>query len=291
MSVMNRSRMDELTGREVPTWCPGCGDFNILFGIKSALAELDIPREDMVLVSGIGCGSKLPHFVNTYGFEGLHGRVLPVATGIKLANNKLTVIGVGGDGDAYGIGGNHFLHVIRRNLDITYIVQNNAIYGLTKGQTSPTSMQGFKSPSTPSGVLEEPVNPISMGIAGGATYVARGFAYDPIHLKKLIIDGIKHKGFSLIDVFQPCVTYNKINTVDWYKENTYKLEDKGHDPTDRVQAMKKAEEWAPKSVPIGLFYKEDKPTYEQGLPQMLDKPLVKHDISNVDISEVLEGFK
>jgi len=283
-------KMSDLTSKELPTWCGGCGDFNILFTMKAALEELGIPRKDTVLVSGIGCGSKLPHFVKTYGFEGLHGRILPVATGIKLGNNKLTVIGVGGDGDAYGIGGNHYFHILRRNVDLTYVVQNNAVYGLTKGQTSPTSEQGFRSPSTPSGVLEEPVNPISSAIINGATYVARGFAYDVHHLKKLIIDGIRHKGFSIIDVFQPCVTYNKINTIQWYKDHIYKLEESGHDPNDRKKALEKAEEWNSK-IPIGLFYKTKKPTYEDGLSQVVREPLAKQDISNVDISKILEKLR
>ncbi|MFH1364298.1 MAG: 2-oxoacid:ferredoxin oxidoreductase subunit beta [Candidatus Aenigmatarchaeota archaeon] len=287
---MTDSTLSELTPKELPTWCPGCGDFSILTALKSALAELNISRKDVVTVSGIGCGSKLPHFIRTYGFEGLHGRILPVATGVKLANNDLTVIGIGGDGDAYGIGGNHFFHILRRNIDITYIVQDNAIYGLTKGQTSPTSEQGFKSISTPSGVLEEPVNPILMGIFGGATYVARGYGYDVNHLKKLIINAIKHKGFSIIDVFQPCLTYNKVNTADWYNKRVYKLEDKGHDPTDRTQALAKAQEWGDQ-IPIGLFYKADKPTYDQGVFQITETPLAKHDIKNIDISEVMEKYR
>lgn len=285
-----KPKMAELTTKEIPSWCASCGDFNILFTLKSAMTELEIAREDMVIVSGIGCGSKLPHFVKTYGFEGLHGRILPVATGIRLANRDLKVVCVGGDGDAYGIGGNHFLHTLRRNVDMTYIIQNNATYGLTKGQVSPTSEKGVKSPSTPSGVIEEPFNPISNAIIGGATYVARGNAYEFAHLKKVILDAIQHKGLSIIDVFQPCPTYNKINTIDWYKQHCYKLEDKGHDPSDKALALSKSQEWG-EQIPIGLFYKIDKPTYEDGVYQMADTPLAKQDINNIDIKQAMQNYK
>ncbi|MCX6815931.1 MAG: 2-oxoacid:ferredoxin oxidoreductase subunit beta [Candidatus Aenigmarchaeota archaeon] len=276
-----------LTPKEAPTWCPGCGDYTILGALKSALVELGLEQNEVLICSGIGCGSKTPHFVNTYGFEGLHGRSLPVATGAKLSNNKLTVIAIAGDGDTYGIGGNHFMHTMRRNLDITMIVQNNAIYGLTKGQTSPTSRKGFVSNSTPFGVLEEPVNPITWAIAAGATYVARGFAVDMNHLKELIVEGVRHKGFSLIDVLQPCTTYNKINTAEWYKQRVYKL-DQNHNPADKFAAIARGEEWGDR-IPIGIFYKENKPTYEDGLPQ-LATPLVKQDITNVNIEPLLNKY-
>jgi 2-oxoglutarate ferredoxin oxidoreductase subunit beta len=283
------STINDLTTAEAPTWCPGCGDFTILSTIKMAIAEAGLEQHNTLITSGIGCGSKTPHFVKTYGFEGLHGRSLPVATGARLANNRLNVIAVAGDGDIYGIGGNHFMHSMRRNLDITLIVQDNAIYGLTKGQTSPTSRKGFVSNSTPFGVLEDPVNPLTWAIAAGATYVARGFAFDMNHLKALIVNGIKHKGFALIDVLQPCVTYNRINTADWYKQRVYKLEESGHNPNDRTAALAKAEEWGDR-IPIGLFYKAEKPTYEDGLPQIAGKPLVEHDISNVDIKPLLNKY-
>lgn len=279
----------ELTTKEAPTWCPGCGDFTILSTLKIAISELQLEQHNTLIVSGIGCGSKTPHFVKAYGFEGLHGRALPVATGAKLANHNLNVIVVTGDGDCYGIGGNHYMHAMRRNLDMTLIVQNNAVYGLTKGQTSPTSQKGFVSNSTPSGVLEEPVNPLTWAIAAGATYVARGNAMDIMHLKKLIGDAVKHKGFALIDVFQPCTTYNKINTAEWYKQRIYKLEDIGHNTEDKALALAKAEEWGDK-IPIGLFYKTIKPTYEEGLPQLTKGPLVKHDITNIDVTPLLMKF-
>lgn len=280
--------MKELTTEQLPSWCGGCGDFNILFGLKSALVDLQIPAEDVVIVTGIGCGSKTNHFVKTYGFEGLHGRPLPVATGAKLANKDLNVIVVAGDGDSYGIGGNHLIHAMRRNLDITMIVQNNEVYGLTKGQYSPTSPPGFKTPSTPSGSVESPVNPLALALTMGGSYIARGFSYEVMHLKKLIAEGIKHKGFSLIDVFQPCSTYNRVNTIAWYKEHLYKLEDQGHNPADREAAWKKALEWGDK-IPIGLFLKEERPTYEDVyVPSQI--PVVKQDLRNIDIAPILKGF-
>lgn len=279
----------ELTTKEAPTWCPGCGDFTILSTIKSAFVELGLPQHQTLVVSGIGCGSKTPHFIRTYGFEGLHGRAIPVATAAKLVNPELSVVVVSGDGDNYGIGGNHFIHAMRRNLNITLIVQNNEVYGLTKGQYSPTSEKGFKSPSTPNGGIEEPVNPIKLALAMGATYVARGYAFDIVHLKKLIVEGVRHKGFSIIDVFQPCSTYNKTNTMAWYKQRLYKLEENGHDATNLQEAWAKADEWGEK-IPIGLFFKASKPTYEDGMPQLAIPP-VKHDISNIDIEPLLARFR
>lgn len=280
----------ELTTKNSPTWCPGCGDFFILSTVKNALVEAGIPQENTLIVSGIGCGSKLPHYVNAYGFEGLHGRALPVATGAKLANPDLHVIGISGDGDGYGIGGNHFLHTLRRNINITYIVENNAVYGLTKGQTSPTSSKGFKTNSTPQGALEEPVNPLALAIVGGATYVARGYAMDINHLKKLIVGALKHRGFSLVDIFQQCPTYNKINTPDWYKQRIYKLEESGHDPSDIKAALDKAMETD--TLPLGLFYQADKPAYdEEQRSRNNGKALVHEDISNVDITALLNKFR
>lgn len=279
----------QITTKNSPTWCPGCGDFTILSTVKNAIVELGIEPENVVIVSGIGCGSKLPHYVKVYGFEGLHGRALPVATGIKLANPNLHVIVVAGDGDCYGIGGNHFIHTLRRNLNVTLIVENNAVYGLTKGQTSPTSSKGFKSNSTPAGVIEEPFNPLSVAIAGGATYVARGYAMDLKHLKQLIVDGIKHNGFSLIDVFQQCPTYNKINTADWYKQNIYKLDDVSHNPEDYQAAFVKANETD--KQPIGLFWKTEKPAYDQEQFERNNKAsYVLRNINSIDIQPMLDKF-
>jgi len=280
--------------KERMQWCPGCGNFGLLTALKGALAELGTPRHETVIVTGIGCSGKTCHYVNTYGFESLHGRPLPVASGIKLANTGLTVIAEGGDGDGYGIGAQHFVHIMRRNYDLAYIVHDNQLYGLTTGQASPTSLMGMKTKTTPWGVIEKPFNPIAHGILGGATYVARGFAGDPVHLKELIKGAIAHKGFALVDVFQPCVTFNYLNTYQWFQERVYKLEAAGHDPKNRDAAMEKALEDSKtdyKKIPIGLFYKEERPTYEEQLPQIKDKPLVKHDITNVDISAAYEELE
>lgn len=279
--------MKDFDVKEKIQWCPGCGNFGLITALKGAFADLGLKQHETVVVSGIGCSSKLPHYVDTYGFESIHGRGLPVASAIKLANTGLTVVAVGGDGDGYGIGSAHFLHIMRRNYDLTYIVHDNQIYGLTTGQASPTSQLGMKTKTTPWGVIEEPFRPIAMAIISGATFVARGYAGDPAHLKELFKQAIAHKGFAFVDVFQPCVTFNKLNTYQWFQQRVYKLE--GHDATDKWAALKKAyedEETGYEKVPIGVFYKVDKPTYESQLPQIKDRPLVKHDLSKIDISMV-----
>ncbi len=256
-----------------PTWCPGCGDYGVVAAVERALKTLAIPSHEVLIVSGIGCSSNLPHFLSSYGFHAIHGRAIPVASGAKLANHALTVIATGGDGDGYGIGGGHFIHAMRRNLDITYIVMNNEIYGLTTGQASPTSEMGHKTKSTPLGVIEHPINPIALALASGATYVSRGFSGDPKHLGDLIANGIKHRGFSLVDVFSPCVTYNKLNTFDFFRQRLYKLEGSAHDPSNLVAAFEKSQEWGAK-IPIGLFYSADRPTYEELEPALKAGPLV-----------------
>ncbi|MCI4346560.1 MAG: thiamine pyrophosphate-dependent enzyme, partial [Thermoplasmata archaeon] len=210
-----------------PTWCPGCGDYGVIAAIEMSLKKLQIPVEDVVLVSGIGCSSNLPHFLNSYGFHGIHGRSLPVAEGIRWANHGLNVIVTGGDGDGFGIGAGHFVHAMRRNVKLTYIVMDNQIYGLTTGQASPTSMMGHKTKSTPEGVIENPLDPIALAIAAGATYVARGFSGDVKHMAELVANGIQHRGFAFIDALSPCVTYNKLNTFDWFRQRIYKLESAG----------------------------------------------------------------
>jgi len=267
-------------------WCPGCGNFPILIAVKQILAEMDMKKEDTVIVSGIGCSDKYNQYLNTYGYQSIHGRILPVAMGIRLANHKLKVIGIGGDGDGYGIGLCHFIHSMRRNLDITYLVCNNQIYGLTTGQTSPTSNKGSKTKTTPKGSIAMAVNPMALALASDATYVARAFAGDLKHMKDMIEGGIKHKGFALIDIFQPCTTYNHDNTFDWFREVTYKLEDDGHNPKDKQAAFKRAMEH--EKLPIGLFYQEEKLTYEDEVVQIKKKPLVEHDISNTDIDDIMD---
>ncbi len=286
--------LEELVTKEKPQWCAGCGNFSTHIAIKSVLAELSINPHETVIVSGIGCGGKVPHYVNCYGFESLHGRPLACASGIKLANHKLTVIAVGGDGDGYGIGIQHFIHIMRRNYDLSYIVHNNQIYGLTTGQASPTTMKGMKSKSTPHGILEVPFNPIAVAITNGATYVSRAFAGDIKHMAELIKGAIAHKGFAVVDVLQPCVTFNKLNSYEWFKQRVYKLDECGHDPSDKMKALEKAfeqEKTNYEKMPIGLFYKEELPTYESQLPQLKEKSLIAQNILNIDISKTCEEFK
>jgi 2-oxoglutarate ferredoxin oxidoreductase subunit beta len=269
-------------------WCPGCGDFGILIAIKGALVKLGIEPYQAVIVSGIGCSGKLPHYIKTYGFEGIHGRALPAASAINMANHELTVIAVGGDGDGYGIGMGHFIHTLRRNFDITYVVHNNEIYGLTTGQASPTTKKGIKTKSTPFGSIEQEVNPIMLALAAGATFVARGYSGDIPYLSNLIAEGIKHKGIAFIDVLQPCPSWRKDLPYELYQQKIYKLEQEGHDPTNLSAAFQKAQEtdrW-----PVGIFYKTEKPTYTDEIPFLKQKPLVKQDISNVDISKIVEEF-
>lgn len=246
----------DMKGHTDPDWCPGCGDFGVLHALKTAIVELGLLPSEVLTISGIGCSSNLPGYINTYGMHTLHGRALAVATGAQLANHKLKVIVTGGDGDGYGIGGNHFLHTMRRNVDLTYIVMDNQVYGLTTGQVSPTSIKGMKTKSTPFGSVENEINPIPLAIVGGATYVARGFTGQVRHLTELIKGGIQHRGFSLIDTFSPCVTFNRDNTHEFFKQRTQKLEDQAHDPTDFSSAMERAYEWGDR-IPIGLFWKRD----------------------------------
>ncbi len=271
------------------SWCPGCGDFSILVALKQALVKAGRMPHEVAVVSGVGCGSKLPHFIKTYGFEGLHGRSLPPASAIKLSNHALTVVAVGGDGDGYGIGMGHFVHTCRRNIDFTYITQDNQVYGLTTGQTSPTSEKGYKSKSTPEGVIEVPVNPIATAIVSGATFVARGYSANLPHLADLFYQGITHRGFALIDVLQPCVTFNKLNTYEYFTKRVHALKPEDHDITDKHAALKLADEWE-KRIPIGVFYKEERPTYEDGTPQLKAGPLVKQPLAR-DLGALLAEFE
>jgi 2-oxoglutarate ferredoxin oxidoreductase subunit beta len=271
-------------------WCPGCGNFGILTALKGAISETGLEKHNTVIVSGIGCSGKTPQYVDVYGFEGIHGRILPVAAGIKLANHELTVIGHGGDGDGYSIGMGHFMHALRRNIDLTYIVHDNQIYGLTKGQYSPTSDKGFSTKSSPAGAIEEAVNPVLLAVAGGATFVSRGFVGELEHLEKLIVQAIKHRGFSLVDILQPCVSFNYKNTYKWYKERVYKLEVlEGYRPENKMQALEKALEWGNK-IPVGVLYEEKRKTYEDFLPEIKERPLVEQKIENIDISSAMREF-
>ena len=271
----------EYKSRMRQTWCPGCGDYGVLNGLLNACAALGIERHDLVVVSGIGCSSDLPHFMSVYGIHTLHGRALPVAQGIKMANKDLTVVITGGDGDGYGIGAGHFLHALRRNLDLTYIVMDNRIYGLTTGQASPTSDKGHKTKSTPAGNPECALNPLALAIVGGATFVGRGFSGEPVHLSEVIRRGLAHKGFSLVDVFSPCVTWNKVNTYDWYRPRVVKLETEGHDPADRNAAIRQALREDGK-LPIGVIYETDEPTFAEEEPSLQGEPLVNSRIGLTD---------
>ena len=243
-------------------WCPGCGNFGILQTLKRVLTELEIKPESLVVVSGIGQAAKTPQYFKTNMFNGLHGRALPVATAIKACNPELTVIAEGGDGDMYGEGGNHFLHAIRRNPNLTHIVHNNMVYGLTKGQASPTSRKGFKTPVQVKGVFQESFNPLAVAIALNASFVARAFIGDLEKTIEILKEAIKYKGYALVDIFQPCVIFNKVNTFRWFKENTYYL--KEHDPYNRLSAFEEAVQT--EKLPLGIFYKHpDKETFEEGI--------------------------
>ena len=261
---------DSYKGKIHPDWCPGCGDFSVLSALQTALFELGLKPHEVVVISGIGCSTNMPGYINTYGMHTLHGRSLAVATGVKLGNHELKVIATGGDGDGFGIGGNHFVHTMRRNVDLTYIVMDNQIYGLTTGQCSPTSAKGMKTKSTPHGSVENPINPIPMAIVGGATYVARGFSGKQKHLVELIKGAIQHKGFSFVDIFSPCVTYNKDNTYQWFNPRVKILEEQGHDPANFHKALDKGYLWGDE-IPIGLFWKRtDLPTLEELEPVLHD---------------------
>ncbi|AKB29362.1 2-oxoglutarate oxidoreductase, beta subunit [Methanosarcina siciliae T4/M] len=273
---------------QVPAWCPGCGNFQILSAVKQALVELDIEPWEVLMVSGIGQSGKLPHYMKCHTFNGLHGRTLPVATAAKLANHSLHVIAVAGDGDCYGEGGNHFLHAIRKNPNITLLVHDNQIYGLTKGQASPTTAKGTRTKVQPSGVPAEPLNPLALAISQDCSFVARGFAGDPEHLKELIKTAITHRGFSLLDILQPCVTFNKVNTFKWYRERIYKLEAE-YDPYDRMKAFERALEWGEK-IPNGIFYKKDKDTLEEMFLTIREEPLVRQKFSIEDVKSEIEKF-
>jgi 2-oxoglutarate/2-oxoacid ferredoxin oxidoreductase subunit beta len=271
----NAITMANFKGRVEPDWCPGCGDYGVLAAVQKALVELQIPQHEVATISGIGCSSNFPGFIETYGMHTLHGRSLPVATGVKMANHALTVLVTGGDGDGFGIGCGHFVHAMRRNVDLTYMVMDNQIYGLTTGQTSPTSRLAMKTKTTPFGNVERPVNPIALALAAGATYVARGFSAEQKHLTELIKNAIQHKGFSFLDIFSPCVTYNHDNTVQWFRPRVKKLEDNpAYDPTDWNAAMEKSQIWGDE-IPIGKFFERtDVPTLHELEPVLDPGPLV-----------------
>jgi 2-oxoglutarate ferredoxin oxidoreductase subunit beta len=307
-------------------WCPGCGDFGILNAVQMALAEIELAQDNIAIFSGIGCSGKLPHFVKVYGIHTLHGRALPYAMGAKLANPELEVLVVGGDGDGLGIGVGHFVNMGRRNVDLTYIIHDNGVYGLTKGQASPTLQLGIKTKSLPEPNINAAINPIALALASGVTFVARAYAYDIKHLKETIIRAIRHRGFAFVDVLQPCPTYNDINTKDWYSgedrldpvtkkpiPRVYKIEDLGYDPVVRVgltreqtrakmnKALELSDEWGDR-IPIGVFYQnETSPTYGDRIaariPTYFQYPPAKQIIhtpegdSITDLSEIFQEHK
>jgi len=293
-------------------WCPGCGDFGILNAIQMALFSLKIEPHRVALFSGIGCSGKTPHYVNVYGFHTLHGRGVPTATGAKIANKDLTVLAVGGDGDGYGIGSGYFVNAGRRNLDFTYIVFNNNVYGLTKGQASPTMAKGLKTRHLPEATILEGLNPIALAIGAGYTFIARGYALDVRYLSNLLAQAISHKGSAFVDVLQTCPTYNDLYTKEWFDHGPedhsriYKLEDIGydpivHDPNDpqemiekKLQAVGRSYEWG-EQIPVGVYYKVDRPTYEEELahrrPSLATKSLIDIDLEDRNINPLCESLR
>ena len=265
------------------TWCPGCGNFAILMTVKQALADLKLKNEEVVAVTGIGCHGKFTDYIKVNGIHTIHGRVLPIATAIKLANHELTVLGFAGDGDAFNIGLGHFAHTVRRNVNLTYLVHNNLIYGLTTGQVSPTSRPGFVTKTSPRGEWSIAINPLTQALTSHASFVARTFAGEPQHMKQVLVQAIEHEGFALVDVLQPCVSFNRINTYQFFRERVYKLGDKDHDTQNWEAAYKKAEEWG-KKIPIGVFFMEERPAYRNNFPVLKKGPLVKQPLErNMDV--------
>ena len=275
-------------GNYETAWCPGCGDFAILKAVKQALVASGLEPQQVLFVSGIGQAAKAPHYLNANVFNGLHGRSLPVATGAKLSNPGLTVIVESGDGCIYGEGGNHFLAAIRRNIDVTVLAHNNQVYGLTKGQASPTSDKGFVTKAQPEGVLAEPFNPIAVSVAMGAGFVARGFSGMVDHVAGLIQQAIAHRGLSLVDILQPCVSFNKVNTFAWYKKRCTILPD-AYDPTDWEAAMKVAREWGER-IPIGVIYRNDRPAFEGQFSVLSEGALVGRDVDGAALARIVDGF-
>lgn len=265
--------LEELQTPCTPNWCPGCGNLNIWAAFKNAAVKEGWDNTNTALVAGIGCHGHILNFIKLTSFEGLHGRAIPVASGLKMANHRLNVFTHVGDGDCLGEGGNHFVHAARRNHNITVLLHDNALYALTAGQTSPATGKGVKTKSTPAGNPDEPIYPLALAIASGATFVARVYSGDMPKLTELIIEANKHKGFAVIDILQPCVTFNKICTHAMFLQNTYYLGD-DYDPTNKKEAFEKAHEFGEKRIPVGIFYKEEKPTLEEGYSQISEMPLV-----------------
>ena len=273
---------------KVPAWCPGCGNFPILKTFKEAMVELGWEPHQFAMVSGIGQAAKFPHYTKCNTFNGLHGRALPVATGIRLANHEMPVIVTTGDGDCYGEGGNHLLAAMRRNINVKLFVHDNQIYGLTKGQPSPTTGEGVAAKNVPLGVISEQFNPMALAVALDCSFAARGYAANTEHLKGLMKEAILHKGFALIDILQPCVTFNKVNTFEWYQKRVYTIEP-GYNPEDRNAAFAKALEWGDR-IPIGVIFRNNRQTYEERIPMIKDRPLVRQAFAREKIEGTLKEF-
>ncbi|MBD8025650.1 2-oxoacid:ferredoxin oxidoreductase subunit beta [Ureibacillus sp. 179-F W5.1 NHS] len=275
-----------------PNWCPGCGDFSVQAAIQRAAANVGIEPHELAVVAGIGCSGRIAGYINSYGFHGIHGRALPIAQGLKMANRNLNVIASGGDGDGFAIGMAHTVHAIRRNMDITYVVMDNQIYGLTKGQTSPRSAQGFITKSTPGGAIEPSLKPLEVALSAGATFVAQGFSTDIKELTALIEAGIQHKGFSFINVFSPCVTYNKVNTYEWFKEHLTKLADiEDYDSSNRELAMQTVME--KEGLVTGIIYQDtETKSYQEKVPGYAEQPLADLDmnLSEDQFNELVKEF-
>lgn len=271
------------------SWCPGCGNFGILAAMKDALASKGIPPEKILIISGIGQAAKTPHYIKSNFFHALHGRALPLATGAKIANHELTILVNSGDGDCYGEGGNHFMHAVRRNIDITVLVHNNKVYGLTKGQASPTSDEGMITKIQSEGVLSEAFNPLSVALALGAGFVARSFSGKTEHLSRVIQEGIKHNGFSLIDILQPCVSFNHVNTFDWYRRRVYDLFEEGYVPDDLNMAMEHSRMWGDK-IPIGIIYQKEKPSYTDKIKKLKESTLLSGKYSQKKVQNVIHSL-
>ncbi|MBN1162593.1 2-oxoacid ferredoxin oxidoreductase [Patescibacteria group bacterium] len=281
--------LSELATPYTPNWCPGCGNMSLWAAFKNAAVQEGWDNTNTALAAGIGCHGHIVNFTKITSLEGLHGRPIPVATGIKLSDHKLNVFAFTGDGDCLGEGGNHFIHACRRNHDITIVIHDNGLYALTTGQTSPVSPHGFVSKSTPQGNLDNPLWPLQLAIAAGATFVARGYAGHIKELTELFVKANNHKGISVLDVLQPCVTFNKVCTHETYQQNTYYL-DGSHDKTDKEAAFIKSMEWGEKKIPLGVFYEVQQDTYESQLPQLKDKPLVMRSPVYEGTEKLLKGY-
>ncbi|MFD2171560.1 2-oxoacid:ferredoxin oxidoreductase subunit beta [Tumebacillus lipolyticus] len=276
---------------EKATWCPGCGDFTVLASLQQACVKMGLEPENVCCVSGIGCSGKISQHFGSYGFHSLHGRSLPTAQGIKMANQELTVIAAGGDGDGYGIGMGHFIHACRRNVDITYVVMDNHIYGLTTGQSSPTSKKGFKTKTTPAGVAEEPIKPIELALTAGASFVAQAFSGDLKQMTQILFEAMQHKGFSLVNIFSPCVTFNRVNTYEWFKEQIVNFDQLDYDRADKYEAMRRVHE--AQGVCTGIIYREDRPAFHEVVLGATEHGTVKENLqlSQEQMSALLNQFR